>query len=189
VKNWQSAGKGQVGIAVNISRRQFYDDNLANVVAEILAATGLESRYLELELTESMVMKDPKITTSSLSVLKEMGVSIAVDDFGTGYSSLAYLKKYSLDVLKIDRSFVRDIATDPDDAAIVGAIIAMAKSLDMNVIGDGIETQEQLESLKQNGCDVVQAYLMGKPAPADEGEAFLKNYSSIAYLAKKQAID
>jgi diguanylate cyclase (GGDEF)-like protein len=189
VKSWQIEGKGQIRIAVNISSRQFYDDSLGGGVAEILATTGLESRYLELELTESMVMKDPKITISSLSVLKEMGVSIAVDDFGTGYSSLAYLKKYPLDVLKIDRSFVRDIATDADDAAIVRAIIAMAKSLGMSVVGEGIETQQQLEFLKQNGCDVVQGYLLGKPAPADEAETFLKNCSLVAYLRKKQAID
>ena len=189
VKAWQVEGKGQVRIAVNISSRQFYDNKLTRIVAGILATTGLESKRLELELTESMVMKDPKITISSLSALKEMGVSIAVDDFGTGYSSLAYLKKYPLDVLKIDRSFVRDIATDPDDAAIVGAIIAMAKSLGMSVIGEGIETQQQLEFLQQNGCDIVQGYLLGKPVPADEAEAFLKNHSQVAHLRKKQAID
>lgn len=189
VKAWQVEGKGQAGIAVNISSRQFYDNKLTRMVAEILATTGLESKHLEVELTESMVMKDPKITISSLSALKEMGVSIAVDDFGTGYSSLAYLKKYPLDVLKIDRSFVRDIATDPDDAAIVGAIIAMAKSLGMSVIGEGIETQQQLEFLKQNGCDIVQGYLLGKPVPADEAEAFLENHSQVAHLRKKQAID
>jgi len=189
VKSWQIEGKGQVKIAVNISSRQFYDDSLARDVAGILAATGLESRYLELELTESMVMKDPKVTIASLGVLKAMGVSIAVDDFGTGYSSLAYLKKYPLDVLKIDRSFVRDIATDPDDAAIVRAIIAMAKSLGMSVIGEGIETQQQLEFLKHNGCDVIQGFLLGKPVPADEAEAFLKSHFPVANLRKKQAVD
>ena len=189
VKSWQIEEKCQIRIAVNISSRQFYDDSLASVVSEILTTTGLESRYLELELTESMVMKDPKITTSSLSVLKEMGVSIAIDDFGIGYSSLAYLKKYPIDVLKIDRSFIRDIATDPDDAAIVGAIIAMAKSLGMHVIGEGIETHQQLEFLKQNGCDIVQGYLLGKPAPADEAETFLKNPCLVAHPHKKQAID
>ena len=188
-KSWQVEENDQVRIAVNISSRQFYDDTLASVVGRILTTTGLESRYLELELTESMVMKDPKITTSSLNVLKDMGVSIAVDDFGIGYSSLAYLKKFPLDVLKIDRSFVRDIATDPDDAAIVGAIIAMAKSLGMSVVGEGIETQQQLEFLKENGCDVVQGYLLGKPAPADEAETFLKDHSFVAHLCKKQAID
>ena len=189
VKTWQIEGKGQVKIAVNISSRQFYDDSLTRVVAGILAATGLESRYLELELTESMVMKDPKVTIASLAALKEMGVSIAVDDFGTGYSSLAYLKKYPLDVLKIDRSFVRDIATDPDDAAIVRAIIAMAKSLGMSVIGEGIETQQQLEFLKHNGCDVIQGFLLGKPVPADEAEAFLGNNFPVANLRKRQAVD
>ena len=189
VKSWQIEQKGQIRIAVNISSRQFYDDSLDSVVSQILTTTGLESKYLELELTESMVMKDPKITTSSLSVLKEMGVSIAIDDFGIGYSSLAYLKKYPIDVLKIDRSFIRDIATDPDDAAIVGAIIAMAKSLGMHVIGEGIETHQQLEFLKQNGCDIVQGYLLGKPAPADEAETFLKNPCLVAHPHKKQAID
>jgi predicted signal transduction protein with EAL and GGDEF domain len=189
VKAWSSEGKGNVRIAVNLSSRQFYDGTLAATVAAILADTGFESRNLELELTESMVMKNPKVTISSLHQLKDMGIAISVDDFGTGYSSLAYLKKYPLDILKIDRSFVRDIATDPDDAAIVSAIIAMAKSLELTVIGEGIETHQQLEFLRDNGCDVVQGYLFGKPAPADEVVAMLgRNFSTI-FKNKKRVVE
>ena len=158
---------------MNLSGRQFYDGSLTQDVAEILAATGLEAHRLELELTESMVMKDPKITVTSLHELKEMGVTISVDDFGTGYSSLAYLKRYPLDTLKVDRSFVRDIATDPDDAAITTAIIAMAKSLGLRVVGEGVETIQQLEFLMDNCCDIAQGYLLGKPAPAETAEAML----------------
>ena len=172
-KAWSSEGAGDVRVAVNLSGRQFYDGSLTQDVAEILAATGLEAHRLELELTESMVMKDPKITVTSLHELKEMGVTISVDDFGTGYSSLAYLKRYPLDTLKVDRSFVRDIATDPDDAAITTAIIAMAKSLGLRVVGEGVETIQQLEFLMDNCCDIAQGYLLGKPAPAETAEAML----------------
>lgn len=172
-KTWSSKGTGEVRIAVNLSGRQFYDGSLTQDVAEILAETGLAAHRLELELTESMVMKDPKITVAALHELKEMGVTISVDDFGTGYSSLAYLKRYPLDTLKVDRSFVRDIATDPDDAAITTAIIAMAKSLGLRVVGEGVETLQQLEYLIDNGCDIAQGYLLGKPAPAESAEAML----------------
>ena len=188
-KAWSSEGKGDVRIAVNLSSRQFYDDRLTKSVEEILADTGLESRRLELELTESMVMKDPRITVLSLNQLKEMGVSISIDDFGTGYSSLAYLKRYPLDVLKIDRSFVRDIATDPDDAAIASAIIAMAKSLELTVVGEGIETLQQLEILRDNGCDIAQGYLFGKPVPADEAESMLGNEFVVVLKNKKRIVE
>lgn len=189
VKAWSSEGKSDVRIAVNLSSRQFYDDRLANNVANVLADTGLEARRLELELTESMVMKDPKITVSSLNQLKEMGVSISVDDFGTGYSSLAYLKRYPLDVLKIDRSFVRDIATDPDDAAIANAIIAMAQSLGLNVVAEGVETSEQLEFLCRNGCNIAQGYFLGKPVPADEAETWLGKKFTVAFDGEKRVIE
>ena len=187
---WSQLGKGDIRIAVNLSGRQFYGGDLPAIVGQILASTGLESRHLEVELTESMVMKDPKITLASLMELKEMGVSIAVDDFGTGYSSLAYLKKYPLDVLKIDRRFVRDIALDSDDAAIALAIIAMAKSLGMTVIGEGVETVQQLAFLRDNGCDQVQGYLMGRPAAAAEAEKYFGVSLPMADLSgKRKAAD
>jgi diguanylate cyclase (GGDEF)-like protein/PAS domain S-box-containing protein len=186
---WSRQGAGEVRMAVNLSARQFYAGDLASVVADVLASTGFESRLLEVELTESMVMKDPKITLAALEALKEMGVSIAVDDFGTGYSSLAYLKKYPLDVLKIDRSFVRDIATDPDDAAIAKAIIAMAKSLGMTVIGEGVETSQQLAFLRESGCDQVQGYLLARPVSASEVEKFLHGRVLMTSLLRKLATD
>jgi diguanylate cyclase (GGDEF)-like protein/PAS domain S-box-containing protein len=186
VKAWSRDGKGEVRVAVNLSGRQFYDGGLVNLVAEVLAETGLEAHRLEVELTESMVMKDPKITVASLNQLKEMGVRISVDDFGTGYSSLAYLKRYPLDTLKVDRSFVRDIATDPDDAAITHAIIAMAKSLDLTVVGEGVETAEQLQFLKDSGCDIAQGYLLGRPAPGNAAEQFLSAPALLPYGHRKQ---
>ncbi len=186
---WRQQGAGEVRMAVNLSARQFYAGDLARVVADVLASTGLPSRLLEVELTEGMVMKDPKVTLTALEALKEMGVSIAVDDFGTGYSSLAYLKKYPLDVLKIDRSFVHDIATDPDDAAIARAIIVMAKSLGMVVIGEGVETEQQLAFLQKNGCDQVQGYLLARPACASEAEKYLHGQQLITGAFRKQAAD
>jgi predicted signal transduction protein with EAL and GGDEF domain len=187
-KAWSAQGAGEVRIAVNLSGRQFYDGSLTKVVAEILAETGLEAHRLELELTESMVMKDPKITVASLHELKQMGVTISVDDFGTGYSSLAYLKRYPLDTLKVDRSFVRDIATDPDDAAITNAIIAMAKSLGLRVVGEGVETIQQLEFLMDKGCDVAQGYLLGEPAPAATAEAMLGESFALEQRKNKQLV-
>lgn len=186
---WRRQGAGEIRMAVNLSSRQFYAGDLARVVADVLASTGLPSRLLEVELTEGMVMKDPKVTLTALEALKEMGVSIAVDDFGTGYSSLAYLKKYPLDVLKIDRSFVNDIATDPDDAAIARAIIVMAKSLGMTVIGEGVETEQQLAFLLEHGCDQVQGYLPGRPVCAREAEKYLHGHRLIAAPFRKQAAD
>ena len=165
---WHGEGMADLRIAVNLSARQFYDGQLVGAIEKTLGAIGLAATYVELELTESMIMKDPKITAASLNELKDMGMSIAVDDFGTGYSSLSSLKKFPIDVLKIDRSFVRDVATDPDDAAIARTIIAMAKTLGMRVVGEGVEDIAQLEFLSDNGCDIVQGYFMAKPAPGDK---------------------
>jgi EAL domain-containing protein (putative c-di-GMP-specific phosphodiesterase class I) len=132
------------------------------------------SSLLQFELTESMLMKDPEGAARTLQGLKESGVSIAVDDFGTGYSSLAYLKRFSLDALKIDRAFIRDVTIDADDAAITVAIIRLAHSLDLKVIAEGVETKEQLDLLSANGCDEIQGYYYALPGAAADCERVLR---------------
>lgn len=170
---WQEAGLPKLTVAVNLSARQLRDNAFVPLVKQILEETGLEPRYLELELTESALMGDAGDTVCKLLHLKELGISISVDDFGTGYSSLSYLKHLPLDTIKIDRSFVRDIVNDADDAAIVDAIIAMAHSLDLNVIAEGVETREQLEFLRQRHCQQAQGYYFSRPLDPQQFEAFL----------------
>ena len=163
-KAWQDEGLPPIGVSVNVSARQFrQQENLVQTVAEVLRATGLEARYLELELTESMVMHDAPQLVAMLDQLKDLGVQIAVDDFGTGYSSLSYLKRFPVDRLKIDRSFVEHIASDPDDATIVRTIIALGHNLGLKVVAEGVETDEQLRFLRSNLCDEAQGFLMGRP--------------------------
>ena len=168
VRAWQEAGLRPIRVAVNLSARQFYQKDLVGTVARILEQTGLDSRYLELEITESCLMQNTQTTVALLTELSRLGVRFSIDDFGTGYSSLSYLKRFPIDTLKIDRSFVCDIGTDPDDAAIVKAIIALAKSLEMHVIAEGVETPEQLHFLRTHGCNEIQGYLVSRPLPADE---------------------
>jgi EAL domain-containing protein (putative c-di-GMP-specific phosphodiesterase class I) len=165
-KAWQSQGLPPIVVSVNVSPRQFRQENIVHTVAEVLKNTGLEARYLELELTESMVMHDAPQLVAMLDELKELGVQISVDDFGTGYSSLSYLKRFPVDRLKIDRSFVEHIATDPDDATIVRAIIALGHNLGLKVVAEGVESEEQLRFLRSNLCDEAQGYLMGRPVSA-----------------------
>ena len=172
-KAWQLAGLGELRVAVNLSARQFTQKGLAQSIAATLEETGLDARYLELELTESMVMNDVESAVTILRELKELGVKIAIDDFGTGYSSLSYLRRFPIDVLKIDQSFVHDITRAEEDAAIVGAIISLAHSLRLQVIAEGVETNEQLEFLRENGCDQVQGYLFSRPVPAPQFEELL----------------
>jgi EAL domain-containing protein (putative c-di-GMP-specific phosphodiesterase class I) len=137
-------------------------------VRDVLAETGLEPRYLELELTETVLMEDSRSIADMLRELKDIGVLLALDDFGTGYSSLSYLKRFPIDTLKIDQSFVRDLSTDADDAGIVTAVIGMGKSLHMRVVAEGVETQEQLEFLQQHNCPVGQGFYFSRPVPALE---------------------
>lgn len=163
---WQEQGFDDLYVSVNLSSRQFRGNNLVQQVQAALAAGELDARHLVLELTESMLLTDVENTIYVMQNLHTLGIRFALDDFGTGYSSLHYLKRFPIDVLKIDQSFVRDISTDPDDAAIVRAIITMAHSLGDSVIAEGVETAEQLQFLKANDCDAVQGYYLGRPVPA-----------------------
>ncbi len=171
---WQRAGLGQVRIAVNLSARQFYQHDLVASITGILAETGLSPDLLELELTESMMMNDVEHAVIILRDLKKIGVHLSIDDFGTGYSSLAYLKRFPIDLLKIDQSFVRDITVDPDDAAIVLSIISLAHSLRLKVIAEGVETEAQLAYLQRHGCDFMQGYYFSRPVPVLECEQILR---------------
>lgn len=178
-KSWQDAGYEPLRLAINLSARQFQQPRLIPIIEEILTETGLDPRYLEFELTEGSVMKDPDEAIKKLNELKQMGVTIAIDDFGTGYSSLNYLKRFPIDTLKIDQSFVREISTDPEVTAIVTAIITLAHALKLNVIAEGVETEEQLKFLRSLDCDEVQGFLFSKPISADEFTAMLIERSGI----------
>ncbi|MBI5612435.1 MAG: PAS domain S-box protein [Gammaproteobacteria bacterium] len=173
-KAWHDAGFCGLHMAVNISGRQFQQQNLAVLVGAVLAETGLEPQCFNLELTESVLMRNVDAAIAVMGVLDAAGVGFSIDDFGTGYSSLSYLKRFPIDVLKIDRSFVRDITTDPDDAAIVTAIMALARTLDIEVVAEGVETEEQLAFLRARGCDVMQGYYFSKPVDAAALTALLK---------------
>ncbi|WP_345976396.1 EAL domain-containing protein [Sulfurimonas sp. HSL3-7] len=173
-KRWIEAGLPPMIVAVNLSAVQFRHPNLPDLVTDILETAGLQPEYLEIELTEAVAMKDPKRATAVMDSLNERGIRMSIDDFGTGYSSLSYLKKFKVYKLKIDRSFVRDIHTDPEDKAIVSAIISMANSLGLKTIAEGVETAEQLNYLRGQGCDEIQGYLYSTPLLADEFELFVK---------------
>lgn len=168
LKTWLDNGAPRLKMAVNLSGRQLKQPDLLPMIAEILDQTGLDPDLLELELTESMLMESVEKTIVLMYALQDLGVTLAIDDFGTGYSSLSYLKRFPIDTLKIDRSFVRDLAADRDDAAIVQAIIAMAKTLSLHVVAEGVETEYQLEFLKENGASEYQGYLFSKPVSARE---------------------
>ncbi|MBI3044035.1 MAG: EAL domain-containing protein [Betaproteobacteria bacterium] len=171
---WEQAGLAPITMAVNISARQFRQEGLASRIGVLLRETGLESRHLELELTESAVMHDAQEVIAILHELKAMGVKIAIDDFGTGYSSLSHLKRFPIDYLKIDQSFVRGVPRDADDAAIIMAIIAMARSLGLKLIAEGVETDEQRQFLYLAGCEECQGYFFSRPVPAEEFRTLLE---------------
>ncbi|MDD5248694.1 MAG: EAL domain-containing protein [Rhodocyclaceae bacterium] len=167
MRAWQEAGMPPLTVAVNLSGRQLQRANLAATIAGILEETGLPPRFLELEVTESILMRDPSYAASMLEQIRATGVvHIDVDDFGTGYSSLSYLKRFPIDALKLDKSFVDGLPSDEDDIAIARAVIALAHSLKLAVIAEGVETEEQLAFLQQNECDVIQGYLVSRPLPA-----------------------
>jgi diguanylate cyclase (GGDEF)-like protein/PAS domain S-box-containing protein len=162
-KAWQEAGLAPIVVSVNVSARQFRQDNLVRTVAEVLEDTGLDAKYLELELTESMVMHDAEQLVAMLRELKGLGVQISVDDFGTGYSSLSYLKRFPVDRLKVDRSFVADLARDADDATIVRAIIQLGHNLGLKVVAEGVEQEQQVSFLRHNRCDEAQGFIFCRP--------------------------
>jgi diguanylate cyclase (GGDEF)-like protein/PAS domain S-box-containing protein len=176
-KAWQDAGLAPMIMAVNLSARQFKQNNLAQTVANVLAETGLDAQYLELELTESLVLDDSHKFMQTLTQLKALGLQLTIDDFGTGYSSLSYLKNLPLDRLKIDIRFVNDIVTDTGDAAIAQTIITLGHSLGMKVIAEGVETQEQLAFLRNQGCDEIQGFFFSHPLSHHALEALLRGPS------------
>ncbi len=172
-KAWQDAGLAAVHVAVNLSPLQMADRTLVASLAGVLADTGLAPAHLELEITEGAVMADVDYSIGMLRAMKALGVTLAVDDFGTGYSSLSYLKRFPIDVLKIDQSFVRDVESDPDSAAIVQSIISLAHSLRLLAVAEGVETAAQLAYLQRSGCDLMQGYHFCRPLPASEIAALL----------------
>jgi len=187
-KWWQDAGLPPMRLSVNFSARQFQQPTFITDVSQILKDTNLDPRWLELELTESSIMKDPEEAIEKLHELKLMGIHVAIDDFGTGYSSLNYLKRFPIDTLKIDRTFVSDVCKDPHDTSIVRAIINLGHALDLTVIAEGVETREQLQYLAALECDLVQGFLFSKPLSAAAFEELLvesANHQSVSSAANK----
>jgi diguanylate cyclase (GGDEF)-like protein len=176
--HWLRQGLPPLRVAVNLSARQFVDSDLVADVRAVLDQTGLDPRWLELEITEGMMMHDPMQSQAALKALKAMGVYLSVDDFGTGYSSMMYLKRFPLDCLKIDQSFVRGVPVDESDVAITKTIITMAHSLRLSVIAEGVETQEQLNFLVEQKCDGFQGYRFGKPMPAELIADFVRKHQA-----------
>jgi EAL domain-containing protein (putative c-di-GMP-specific phosphodiesterase class I) len=177
MKSWMDTGLGPMIIAVNLSAVQFRHPNLPELVTQILDAAKLPPQFLELELTEGVAMDDPLGAIAVMIDLHERGIRLSIDDFGTGYSSLSYLKRFKVYKLKIDQSFVRDITDDPEDKAIVSAIISLAGSLGLQTIAEGVETEGQLAFLREQGCNEMQGYHFSKPLPAEQFEAFVRGRS------------
>ncbi|OGQ86729.1 MAG: hypothetical protein A2512_08720 [Deltaproteobacteria bacterium RIFOXYD12_FULL_56_24] len=174
MRAWREAGLGEIKVAVNVSARQFRGGGLEEVIAKALTCYGIEPSHLMLELTESMLMAEPEEAVLRMTALKRLGVRLSLDDFGTGYSSLAYLSRFPIDQLKIDRSFVNDITTDPGAATIATSVIALAHRMRLSVVAEGVETEGQLGYLRQHHCDELQGYLFSKPLPAGEFAELLR---------------
>jgi diguanylate cyclase (GGDEF)-like protein len=180
-REWQQAGLAAIPVGVNLSALQFRDKNLIDKIAAALHKTGLSAAFLEIELTESAVMQDSESAIATMRAMKEMGLHLSIDDFGTGYSSLNYLKRFPLDKLKIDRSFVRGLPHDADDAAIANAVLGMARALRLKVIAEGVESGQQAEFLRQHGCDEIQGYYFGRPMPAEQFARFLQEQHALLH--------
>ena len=172
---WRAAGLPAVRMAVNLSSVQFRQPDLEVRIARVLEESGLEPEALELELTESLLLKNAEVTIETLRTIKSMGIHLSIDDFGTGYSSLSYIKRFPVDALKIDQSFVREMTTSPESAAITTSIVLMGKSLGLTVVAEGVETRSQLEFLRALECDEAQGYLFCRPVPPKEAGDHLKS--------------
>ncbi|MGZ4163569.1 MAG: EAL domain-containing protein, partial [Tumebacillaceae bacterium] len=160
-------GFAPLRVAVNVSAKQFHQSNVVDMIHRVLEETGLDPEWLEIEITESTIMKNAEGVIATVQQLKRMGVHIAIDDFGTGYSSLGYLRRFHLNTLKVDRSFLQDVLEDSENTIIVSAIINLAHNLKLNVVAEGVETEEQLAFLIELGCDEVQGYLFSPPVSAE----------------------
>jgi diguanylate cyclase (GGDEF)-like protein len=176
---WNLLGHPPLCVSVNISVNQFMQAGFVKFIEDTLIETGLSPKYLCLEITESVAMKNVTFIMDTMDKLKQLGIQISIDDFGTGYSSLSYLKRFRVHTLKIDQSFIRDVTTDEDNAAIVTALIVMSKQLKIKSLAEGVETQEQLDFLKESGCDEIQGYIFSRPLPADEFETLITDYKTL----------
>jgi diguanylate cyclase (GGDEF)-like protein len=184
---WADAGLPALTMAVNVSPVQFKSNGFLNNLAAILIETGLDPRSLELEVTEGALMKNPELAADTLSTLRGMGVQVAIDDFGTGYSSLSYLRRFPLDALKIDQSFIRQITTIPDETVIVSAIISMGQSLNLRIIAEGVETEDQLDFLKAHKCDEAQGFYFSRPVPPQQIANLLESRDPIGNVQAPRA--
>ncbi len=174
-RQWQDAGLAPVKVSVNVSARQFRSPQLIDTVTGILAESGLDPRWLELEITESMLMNDVEGAVRKMSALRELGLGLSIDDFGTGYSSLSYLGRFPITTLKIDRAFIADVDSNPKTAEIARAIIGLSRGLNLEVVAEGAEVENHVTFLRDNGCDTVQGYYYSRPVPADQFERMLRN--------------
>ena len=174
IATWQREDIGAVEVAVNVSGHQLIEGDLIADIGLILEQTGVQAHWLEVELTEGSLMDNTQHTIASLQRLRAKGVKIAIDDFGTGYSSLAYLRRFPIDTLKIDIAFIREVTTNPQDAAITRTIIELAHNLKLRVVAEGVETQDQMAFLKEAGCDQIQGYLFSRPLPVESLERLLR---------------
>jgi diguanylate cyclase (GGDEF)-like protein len=176
---WQRAGLPRINMSVNLSMRQLNDEMLIQEIESVLRDTGMDPSLLELEVTESMIMHNSERAVKTLTAIKELGVRLAIDDFGTGYSSLAHLKRFPIDTLKVDRSFIREIPSDAEDKAIAEAIIAMGKTLCLTVVAEGVETPEQQAFLSERACDEMQGYYFSTPVAADDFATLLRGHTPV----------